>query len=264
MAPVRTLGLPETIYCRPFSEGLRGNPSFRIVRGEPAALAEQLFAHALDAAFVSPIDYARNASEYLIVPGSAVSSAEGNNAVVVHFREGATAVRTLAVPPTSASDIIVAKILLAERFDLNPQIVPVIGSLDEMLARADAALLAADAAMHYALSRPNALDLVEEWVVSTDFPYVHGFWAGRVDALTRPELQALATAGGSGYKTLAEAGGPLAGALEAFSYDLTDDVQEGIREFFRYAYYHGILPDVPELRFYGAGEPSSSADPALN
>lgn len=262
MAPVRTLGLPDTLYCRPFVEGLRDNPSFTIVQDSPAALAERLFARALDAAFLSPIDYARNASEYLIVPGSAVSSAEGNNAVVVHFREGATTIRTLAVPPTSASDIIAAKILLAERFDLNPQIVPVLGSLDEMLARADAALLAADAAMQYALSRPNALDLVEEWVVSTDFPYVHGFWAGRADALTAPEVRALGEAGKRGYAALAEAGGVLAGALEAFSYDLTDDVREGIREFFRYAYYHGILPDVPDLNFFGAGD--APADPALN
>lgn len=264
MPPVRTLGLPETIYCRPFLEALRGNPSFRIVKGEPAALAEQLFARELDAAFLSPVDYARNASEYLIVPGSAVSSAEGNNAVVVHFREGVKTVRTLAVPPISASDIIIAKILLAERFDLNPQIVPVLGSLDDMLARADAALLAADAAMQYALTRPNALDLVEEWVVSTDFPYVHGFWAGRDEALTGPEVRVLAAAGRRGYDALAKAGGALAGVLEAFSYDLTEDVQEGIREFFRYAYYHGILPDVPDLRFFDVNDPTAPADPALN
>jgi chorismate dehydratase len=264
MATVRTLGLPGTIFCRPFLEGLRAHPSFRIVHDAPAALAEKLFARELDAAFLSPIDYARNASEYLIIPGSAVSSAEGNNAVVVHFREGATSIRTLAVPPTSASDIIIAKILLAERFDLNPQIVPVLGTLDEMLARADAALLAADAAMQYALSRPNALDLVEEWVVSTDFPYVHGFWAGREGALTPPEIRVLADAGRRGYEALAEAGGPLAGALEAFSYDLTDDVQEGIREFFRYAYYHGMLPDVPDLTFFSVSDPPATPDPALN
>ena len=235
-----------------------------MVRGDPAALAEQLLARSLDAAFLSPIDYARNASEYLIVPDSAVSSAEGNNAIVVHFREGATTVRTLAVPPASASDIITAKILLAERFDLNPRLVPVMGALEEMLAKADAALLVPDAALRYALARPNALDLVEEWVSSTELPYVHGFWAAREHALTAGELGSLATAGKRGYARLADAGGPALGILESFSYDLTEDVREGIREFFRYAYYHGILPDVPDLRFFDASTSSAASDPAMN
>lgn len=264
MTSVRTLGLPATLYCRPFAEGLRNDASFVLVNGEPAVLAQKLLARELDAAFLSPIDYARNASEYLIVPNSAVSSAEGNNAIVVHFREGARSVQTLAVQPASASDIILAKILLAERFDLTPQIVPVLGSLDEMLARGDAALLAADAAMRYALSRPNALDLVEEWIVATDLPYVHGFWAAREGALSKPDLRAVSTAGKRGYDALASAGGPLADALETFSYDLTADVQEGITEFFRYAYYHGILPDIPDLRFFGAADEPSGSDPALN
>jgi hypothetical protein len=46
--------------------------------------------------------------------------------------------------------------------------------------------------------------------------------------------------------------------FDLFSYDFPENVQEGIREFLRYAYYHGILPDVPDLRFFGsddAGEP---------
>jgi predicted solute-binding protein len=243
---------------------LQNDPAFTMVRGEPAVLAEQLLARALDAAFLSPIDYARNASEYLIVPDSAVSSAEGNNAIVVHFREGATTVRTLAVPPASASDIITAKILLAERFDLNPSLVPVMGALEDMLAKADAALLVPDAALRYALARPNALDLVEEWVVSTELPYVHGFWAAREHALSAAELHTLATAGQRGYALLAEAGGPAAGTLETFSYDLTEDVREGIREFYRYAYFHGMLPDVPDLRFFDDTGSSASPDPAMN
>ncbi|MEW6509697.1 MAG: MqnA/MqnD/SBP family protein [Bacteroidota bacterium] len=263
MQSAKHLGIPESLYCRPFIEGLRDEDSFRLVHEQPAEIARRLETRGLDAAFLSPIDYARNASEYLIIPGSAVSSAEGNNAVVIHFREGATNVRTLAVRPSSASDIVLARIMLAERFDLNPRIVPVMGALEEMLAKADAALLTADAAMEYALSRPSALDLVEEWIAATDLPYVHGFWAGREDSLSKHEWDIIAGAADRGYTSLQAQGEPVAGALETFSYDLTDDVQEGIREFLRYAYYHGILPDVPDLRFFGTDVDSPSR-PALN
>ena len=257
----KTIGVPDVLFCLPFITALRGVAGLNVVTDPPAALAHRLDARTLDAAFLSPIDYARNASEYLIVPGSAVSSPEGNNSIVVHFRPGVRSVRTLAVPPTSASDIILAKMLLAERFDLNPTMVPVIGSLAAMLERADAALLAGDAALRSASSHPNGLDLVEEWVIATDLPYVHGFWVCREGALTEEEYRMIAAAPPRGHLSLGES--EAAGALEEFSYTLSEEVREGIREFLRYAYYHGILPDVPDLRFYGSDE-AAGPDPALN
>ena len=249
----RTLiGIPGDISCRPFRDALRSAAGFDIVLDAPASLAQRLERGGLNGALLSPIDYARNASEYLIVPGSAVSSQSGNESIVVHFRQGVKAVRTLAVQPASASDIILAKILLAERFDIEPRIMPVAGSLDSMLARADAALLAGDAALGSVVERPEALDLVEEWIAATDLPYVHGFWCAREKTLTEPEWTLL---GGLGDRVEE-------GAL--FSYDFPDTVHEGIREFLRYAYYHGILPDVPDLRFFGSEDAGEGGLPSVS
>jgi len=39
--------------------------------------------------------------------------------------------------------------------------------------------------------------------------------------------------------------------LETFSYDFGPDAEEGLKEFLRYAYYHGVLPDVPDVRWFG-------------
>ncbi len=247
----KLIGLPDDVTCRPFRDALRPAERFDVVLGAPASLAQRLERRTLSGALLSPIDYARNASEYRIVPGSAVSSEEGNDSIVIHFREGIRAVRTLAVQPASASDIILAKILLAERFDIEPRIMLVAGSLEAMLERADAALLAGDAALVSVVERPEALDLVEEWIAATDLPYVHGFWCSREQGLTEEEWRVLGGLGGRVDRPAAPAGG-------LFSYDFPDTVQEGIREFLRYAYYHGILPDVPDLRFFGeenTGEP---------
>ena len=259
MASPKTIGLPSTLFCSPYIEGLQGEKAFAVVLDRMATLARRLEARTLSAAFVSPIDYARNASELLIVPGTAATSREGNGSLVVHFRPGSPTVKTLAVPETSASDIILAKILLAERFDLDLTLVPVLGSLDEMLKKADAALLAGDAALRQGSALPGAIDLIEEWVLTTDLPYVHGFWAGREEALTIDDCNTIVAAGARGYDTLSRAGGDSAEFLDGFSLDLSEETREGISEFLRYAFYHGILPDVPELRFYGDQSDSSSA-----
>jgi len=259
MSSRTVIGIPGDISCRPFRDALRSAGRFEIVLDAPASLAQRLEHRGLNGALLSPIDFARNASEYLIVPGSAVSSQSGNESIVIHFRREVKTVRTLAVQPVSASDIILAKILLAERFDVEPRILPVGGSLEEMLSRADAALLAGDAALATAMERPEAIDLVEEWIAATDLPYVHGFWCARENMLSEGERSLLGGLGNTADDPAAGAGEP--SPLDLFSYDFPDNVQEGIREFLRYAYYHGILPDVPDLRFFGSGDADENEPP---
>ena len=243
-----TLGVPNLISCRPLAEGLRGSGLCTLVRDEPAVLAHRLETRGITASFVSPIEYARNASDYLIVPDCAVVSPAGNSSLIIYFRRGIHDIATLAVPPTSASDIVLAKILLAERFDVQPRLVPVAGDLDTMLGKADAALLAGDAAL--AAVRTEPLDLIEEWIAATDLPYVHGFVAGREDALTEDTRREITGAAPRGLDIIAAEGGEGSAAAELFEYTFPDEAQEGVREFLRFAYYHGILPDVPDLRFY--------------
>jgi predicted solute-binding protein len=264
MSPAKRIGIPDVVYCQPFLVGLHEEPGISLVIEPAVTLPHLLQTRKLEAAFVSPIDFARNASEYFIVPGAAVSSPAGNNSVTVHFREGARGIHSLAVQPASPSDIVLAKILLTERFDLNPRIVPMAGgTLEEMLTKADAALLTGDEAFRYADPHLNAIDLVEEWIGATDLPYVHGFWAGREDALTQAECAVVVSAGSRGLGALSEAGGSPARQLETFSFGFSDEVHDGIREFLRYAYYHGIIPDVPDLRFY-PGEGDSFPTPPTN
>jgi chorismate dehydratase len=262
MALVKTIGIPGDRMHRPFADAIRAHPGLKESVAAPAVLARDLEARILDAAFLSPIDFARNASEYLIVPGTGIFSSHPNNAVAVRFRPGLRSIQTLAVPPVSVSDIVLARILLAERYDLSPRIVPVAGSLDEMLAKADAALLAGDDALRAAATAPAALDLVEEWIVLTGLPYVHSFCVAREGGLLPSEWSNLADAGNNaapGKEHVEE--DAASGAM--LQYGLPEDAREGVREFLRYAFYHGILPDVPDLRFFGEDD-VASGDPILN
>jgi chorismate dehydratase len=275
----KRLGVSPHTYCLPLTEGLQKDAAFELCVDATTKNAIRLRHRDLDAAFLSPIDYARESSDYFIVPAIAVSSRQGNDTVVLHFRENLHAITTLAADPSSTSEIILAKILLAEKFDSEPSIVPVTGTLNTMLSKADAALLVGDAAFDVATSHFNKLDLIEEWNDLLNLPYVHGFWCGRENAVTQPEIERIQQARDNGVCALDRLSSEsvprfhshvtqstLKTYLDGFTYDFTDEVREGLNEFLRYAYYHRVLPDVAEINFYGASSDSSgdSAEISLN
>lgn len=269
---LKRLGVSPHTYCLPIVEGLQRGTAFDLRVDAATRNAIGLREEKLDMAFLTPIDYARESSEYQIIPSVAVSSRQGNDTVVLHFREGLHTISALAVDPSSTSEIILAKILLAERFNVEPALVPVTGSLTDMLSKGEAALLVGDQALGASMSHPNKLDLVDEWVDLAGLPYVHGFWCGREKAILPQDVLRLQQAKEEGVRTLASIG--LASTrglprlsspeamkryLESFSYDFTDEVRNAVSEFFRYAYYYGVLPDVADLHFYSTtagGEPS--------
>jgi chorismate dehydratase len=269
-APKR-LGLSPYAYCLPLRRKLEEEKRFVVHVDATTRNAIKLREHHLDAAFLSPIDYARESSLYNIVPGIAVSSRGGNDAVVMHFREHLHTIKTLVVDPSSTSEIILARILLAERFDVEPSLVPATGPLEHMLAKGDAALLVGDTALGASFSHPNKLDLIEEWTDMADLPYVHGFWCGREHDLATKDIHALQRSRDRGVEELADISleapvQPLSlfpsetlhSHLQTFGYEFTDEVRDALQEFFRYAYYYGVLPDVADLHYY----PAESATPS--
>jgi chorismate dehydratase len=244
----RTLGLFHHLFCTPYADAA-ASVHLNVVRETPALIARDLDARLLVAGFISPIDFARNASEYRLVPNTGVVSREGNGSLVIRFRPDAETVKTLAVPPISASDIILARLLLSERFGLTPVLVPVAGSLEAMLAKADAALMAPlSADPEY--DEVEGLDLVEEWIDATGLPYVHGLIVTREGNLHPEEITALSAAGIPAPPETPELPEPEA-MVAPYLYGLPDDALEGLREFLQYAYFHAILPDVPDIKFLG-------------
>ncbi len=268
MATQRRLGTWPSFAFRPLLEGLPAERPFTLVRSTPAQTAFHLRDHEVEIGFLSPLDYAKDSSTLVIVPNVGLWSQTGGNAVNVYFRSELEDVATLAVDPAFAAEVVLAKIVLSEEFDVEPQIVPVAGDLDAMLARADAALLVGDQALREAASHANALDLIESWVQMTDLPYVHGIWCARERDLQEEhvtllqqaryqgteQLEAIATRAAERQEFPGFTADHLLEYLERFSYDLPDEALEGIKEFHHYAYYHSVLPDIPELTFF-TGDP---------
>jgi predicted solute-binding protein len=257
--------------------GLKADEGFELTVDAQTRNAVKLRQRDLDAAFLSPIDYARESSEYTIVPGVAVSSDKATQTVVLHFREGIQNVRTMAVDPSSASEIILAKILLEEQFDTAATIIPVHGPLQLMLQRADSALLVGDPSLQEAGGNQNQIDLVEAWNDLTELPYVHGFWCSREGDLTRSHAHKLQDALQQGltmfdemartareHHTLHQSPEFIKTYLESFSFELVGEVEKGLREFIRYAYYHGVLADIADLNYYSLDSENSDSDATIS
>jgi predicted solute-binding protein len=142
---------------------------------------------------------------------------------------------------------------------------------DAMLAKADAALIVQDNLQMISHAGTFTIDLVEEWYDLTGLPYVHGFWVGREEELSQTEAQALLTAKNNGILLKSQIAqsvaqhqnlsiNELTDYMSTFSYDFGNKEEESLSEFIQYAYFHGVIGDVPEINFFDVetGNPSQN------
>jgi chorismate dehydratase len=267
------IGVSEASYLRPLWYGLRnseGQFDLRVDIPAQLPLSLQKRTDNLRCAFLSPIDYARHGGDYRIVPGVAVSSADRSNTIQLFINSDVQDIEKIAVDIRVTSEIVLAKIILAEKYPnretskKTPQFLPMLPNRVEMLRKADAALIVNLHPVEKVEEKPFALDLVEEWNDLTGLPYVHGCWVGHDEEDIGGVVRELLRSKEQGMSHLAQIADMLAAEknlsrqfaaqyLSTFSYELGELEQESLTEFMKYAYFHGILPDVPDLSFFEVG-----------
>ena len=265
------LAVPELLFVRPLLFGLEAADSpFELSFDSPAENSVKFSRRSeeIRGAFLSPIDYARHGAEYCIVPGIGVSSARPAGAIQLVLKKNLRSIERIAIDIRFTSEVILAKIILEEKYRNLPshrsklQFIPFVADPFSIFGKVDAVLTVA-ASLPVFAERDDAfsIDLVEEWKDLTDLPYVHGFWVGREDELNEQESRALlrAQVQGSAFKGkiaedyARENGLPIQAAkdyIDAFSYSLGKEEENALEEFIRYAYYHGAIGDIPDIRFF--------------
>jgi len=105
-------------------------------------------------------------------------------------------IRTLAADSSSRTSVNLARIILAKKYGVDPEVTTQRPDLDAMLAHQDAALIIGDPALRIdpeQLPYPS-LDLGGEWTAMTGLPFVFAVWAARPDSPTHapaPFLESL-------------------------------------------------------------------------
>jgi chorismate dehydratase len=103
-------------------------------------------------------------------------------------------IKHLALDRASRTSVMLARILLAERYGATPELVTMSPELGPMLRQADAALIIGDPALRLdpATLPYHVLDLGLEWWEMTGLPMVFAMWAGEValpETLFRQSLE---------------------------------------------------------------------------
>jgi chorismate dehydratase len=167
-------------------------PVFDLRFAVPSRCADELASGEADLGIVPVIEMARQKLDYF--PGLGISSVGPVRSILliskVPFRE----IKTLATDSGSRTSVMLSRIILAEKFGVEPRLVSQPPELATMLGTADAALLIGDAALYVdpATLPFETLDLGAEWTSLTGLPMVFAVWAGRKEVVRELYGQALA------------------------------------------------------------------------
>jgi predicted solute-binding protein len=259
--PVEIVGI-RFLNARPLLAGLEaGLPArfpYRLTTAEPAECAEQLTAGRAAAGLV-PVAALPFLPDVRVLPGLGVAARQTVRSVLLITRVPLEEIRTLAAHTASRTSVALARLLLAERWGVRPQVVPVRPPLEEMLAQAEAAVLIGDPALHIqGRSGHREVDLAAAWVEWTGLPFVFAVWGLRptapegLEALLEASLayarehwQELVPRWAAAHGVSAEETGRYLG--EALTHGLGEGERQGLNEFLRRAAAAGVLPSCSKV-----------------
>jgi chorismate dehydratase len=271
------VGHIQFLNCLPFYWGLVDSGAvldLELSKDTPDNLSEALVAGRLDIGPISVVEYLRHAEDLLVVPDIAVGADGPVLSVVLSTQVPLEQIRTVALGSTSRTGVLLARMLLEDRYGLRPAYVTMPPDLPAMLREADAAVLIGDVALRAYYqheqggpgSLPEVVDLAVEWREWTGLPMVFAVWAARREfARAHPglvkEVHGAFTA--SIERALAEVDTVASRAarweaLDAVSlvryfttldYGLGARQIEGLVEFARRAAARGAAPPLREILF---------------
>lgn len=240
---------------------------FDLTYDTPSVCAQKLLDLEVDLALIPSIEYSRirRKRSLRIVPDIAVVSHREVNSVELFFNRNLEDLRKIAVDASSRTSVALMEIILKEKYDIEPVLVPMNPDITVMLKEADAALIIGDNALEQSGLLDNKLDLGDEWNDLTDgLPFVYSFWAGIDGTLATADVNVLIESRNLGLENLSVIADQYVGqksnghAPEFYVDYLKDNIQfylgkdelNGLKEFYSYCYFFGMIDEIPELFFF--------------
>jgi chorismate dehydratase len=170
------IGAVQYLNTKPLVHGLAGR-GFEVVYDLPSRLADRLARRELDVALIPSIELFRGEG-YRVVSDACIGCRGAVMSVKLYFRTPPEKVATLAVDEGSRTSATLAKILLAERFDVQPTVETLALGAGLADTAADAVLLIGDRAIGPQRGAFQLVwDLGDEWVRWQRLPFVFAVWA---------------------------------------------------------------------------------------
>ncbi|GIF15065.1 menaquinone biosynthetic enzyme MqnA/MqnD family protein [Actinoplanes teichomyceticus] len=271
------VGHIQFLNCLPIYWGLMRSGALLDVdlhKDTPDRLSAALVAGDLDIGPITLVEYLKHADQLLLLPDLAV----GSDGPVLSVNLVSTRPpveldqRPVALGSTSRTGVLLAQMLLSERYAVEPAYFRCPPDLSQMLQEADAGVLIGDPALRAMYEAPalglQVIDLADAWREWTGLPMVFAVWAVRKDfATAHPgqvkdvhqafqrskevclgELDAVAEAAARWEPFDAAT---LANYFRALDFSLGERQIRGVQEFARRAANRGEVPPLPrdELLF---------------
>ncbi|MGH9627892.1 MAG: menaquinone biosynthetic enzyme MqnA/MqnD family protein [Bryobacteraceae bacterium] len=193
-----------------------------------------------------------------IVPGVGIASRGAVRSILLVSKTPFGQIGSVATDSSSRTSVMLTRIVLAQRYGVEPKLISMPPDLDAMLQAADAALIIGDPALRLDPSclPYRVLDLGAEWDALTGLPMVFAVWAGRSEVINEEVRRAFAGSCDYGLVRLEEivaAEAPGRGVGEALAreylsrhivFKIGKEEEKGLERFLQYA---AGLPSVETL-----------------
>ena len=180
------VGHIQFLNCLPIYWGLMRSGALLDVdlrKDTPDRLNTALVDGDLDIGPISLVEYLRHADELLLLPDLAVGSDGPVLSVNLVSTKPLAEVGRVALGSTSRTGVLLAKMLLAERYGVRPEFFTCPPELGTMLLEADAAVVIGDVALRALYEAPllglTVTDLGAAWRDWSGLPMVFAVWAVR-------------------------------------------------------------------------------------
>lgn len=170
------LGTIPYLNGKPLTYGLDFESKVELVVDVPSRLADMLREHEIAAGLVSSVACFMNPN-LQIVPQISISCRGIAESVKIFYKNKIEKARKVALDTSSLTSVLLAKVILRERYNLTPQFIPMRPQVDEMLSVCDAAVVIGDTTMKVPPGRWAEIDLGSEWFSLTRLPFVFAVWA---------------------------------------------------------------------------------------
>ncbi len=241
-----------------------------LVLDYPSRLADDLAEGTLDVALIPSFEYLLQ-PDYEVVSDACVATHGPVMSVKLYSRTPLGEIQSLALDEGSRTSAALVRIMLSDRFGVNPQLEPLPLEASIESTKADAILLIGDRAMHLPEEPFQAVwDLGEEWLSWTGLPFVFALWAARKDSDLGLVESALGESRNRGVARLDSIGRREADALglepeSAIQYlkhnlhfQLGSAEKNGLKLFQQLAVQQGLAPGGVNLVFRDCSHPRKS------
>ncbi len=257
LSPTHHIACVSFLNSKPLIDPLVGRDNVQVQFAVPSKLLDLIEDGAVSAALLSAVDFQFSTHDLLLIPAGMIGCDGPTLTVRIFSKVPPSQIKTLHGDTDSHTSIMLAQVLLRERYGITPAVEPFKTdhanaakvTPETMLLIGDKVVNAAPDPRDY----PYQLDLGEEWKHLTGLPFVFAMWMMRKDKISTDLARLLADAQQRGSamtdelldRHCADHGWPRDLARRYFTeylrYKVTPRDRQGLAQFFKLAATLGIL-----------------------